>query len=61
MRFLTGKKRISEDGPVKVTCEDILDFAGDAQLGRSDEGQFSPVSSEVVARPKRPLVAASSL
>jgi hypothetical protein len=61
VRFLAGEERIAEDGSVEITSEDVLDLAGDAQLGRSDQWQFCPIPSEVVTGPKSPLVTPSAL
>ena len=61
MRFLAGEEGIGEDGSAEVTREDVLDLAGDAQLGRCDDRQLSPLASKVVARPERPPVGAHSL
>lgn len=61
MRFFAWEERISENGLVEVTSEDVFDLAGDAQLGRSDKWKFGPVPSKVVAGPEGPLVPSISL
>lgn len=61
MRFLAGEEGVGEDWPVEVAREDVLNLAGNAQLGRSDQGQFSPLASQVVTSPERPLVASCPL